>query len=110
MGQAAEGSAVNNMSCRFEYFGSHGSAEVGRWSEISSESDFILREGRGRVTKHYPVVPCELANGTNISSLAGHDGLGHLAIGQDMADHRMRTNERLQLKAMVPKDLGQSGP
>jgi hypothetical protein len=61
-----------------------------------------IRKDWGRVTEHYPVVPCKFADSTDIGSLAGHNGLRHLAVGQDMATDRMRTNQRLQLKAVVP--------
>ncbi len=65
-----KGSAVSNMSSHLQDFGGHGSAKVGRWCEISSKRNLIVREGWDGVVEHYPVVPCELANGIDIGSLS----------------------------------------
>ena len=79
------------------------------WCAISLEHNFIVWEGSDSIAEHYPGVPCDLANGFYVSGLAGHHGLRHVAAGQDMAAHHMGMDERLELKAVVTKDLGQSG-
>jgi hypothetical protein len=59
----------------------------------------------GIVTEHNPVIPAKYTDMADVSSIAGHNGLGGLATGIVNVIDCARMDISLQFNAMIPKVL-----
>jgi hypothetical protein len=79
-----------------------GRTDVSGWSEVATEGHFVIGEAGGIITKHDPVIPAKFADMADVSSVAGHNGLGGLTVGLINVIDSARTDISFQFDAVVP--------
>ena len=92
----------NDFTICFQLFGSHWSSHISSKDQITPQHKIILRILYRAVKKHYPLIPREFTNMTDIRGLSFYDSLWYVTINHIYVNGIIWTNKVFQFKTVIP--------